>query len=205
MKREADWRLSERFRYLGWRITFLDRLLIIFLLYISTLQIVNEVRKKDLARRVFTIVFDRSFTRTVYQSNEPGKANLPNTLIGLYYGHGNTPVLKKKLEYEDLRYPSRQDSSKTCGNTRKSCLFRVWPRVMNNRFVSVRKIRILSVAADRMVSFNIFTLENIWKGTFMSVFTVSWYYARVHYLKDYISRLSRYYHHCHDWGEKLRL
>jgi hypothetical protein len=67
------------------------------------LKIVNEVRKTDSARIVFTIFYDRSYKRTLYQPTELGRANLPNTLIVLYYGHENAPILKNKLEYEDLR------------------------------------------------------------------------------------------------------
>jgi hypothetical protein len=67
------------------------------------LQIVNEVRKKDSARRMFTIFYDRSFKRTLYQSKEVGKANLQNTVIVPCCGHVNAPILKNKLEYEDLR------------------------------------------------------------------------------------------------------
>ena len=73
------------------------------------LQIVNEVRKKDSARRVFTIFYDRFFTRTLYQPREHGKANLHDTLIVLCNGHENGPVLKSELEYKCLL--EKNDSS----------------------------------------------------------------------------------------------
>lgn len=61
-----------------------DTLLIIFSFCISMLQIVNEVRDQDSARRVFTILHDQ------------------NTVIAPCCSHVNAPILKNKLEYEDV-------------------------------------------------------------------------------------------------------
>jgi hypothetical protein len=94
--------------------------------------------------------------------------------------------------------PSRQDSSKTRENTRKSYLLSVRTRAIENGLVNIREIRRFSAAVDKNVLLNIFALENVRKVTCVGVFTLTCTYTCIHHPRVYVPRIFRDYCHCLD-------
>jgi hypothetical protein len=119
------------------------------------LQIVDEVRNKDSARRVFTILYDRFFTRTLYQTKEVGKANRQNTAIAPCCGHANAPILKNKLEYVDL-----------CKGNGLNCQWATHNTALISRIVGINKKRIWKRVQRRLSDAeHAYHIEWRWKRT----------------------------------------